>query len=334
MRRSRVAPRAGRFLDPEVLARIDDLELAARTVVEGFLAGLHRSPFLGFSLEFAEHRAYMPGDDIRRIDWRLYARTDRFYVKEYEAETNASVHLALDVSRSMDFGSGGITKLDYARYLAAALAYLSGEQRDALGFAAFDAELRDRVPASVRHRQLVLHAIDRAEAGGEGELEGPLAALGESLRRRGLVVVISDFYQEPEAVVRAAASLRGRGHDLILFHVLDPAELRFPFERPSDFVDLETGGRLPVVPESFRERYLEMIGEHAEELERRTGEARIDYALFETSAPLDHALFRYLSHRERRLSRRAGGRGTEGTRGPRAPASDARGGARSRGAGG
>lgn len=308
MRRARVGPpRAERFLDPEVLGRIDDLELVARSVVEGFLAGLHRSPFLGFSLEFAEHRAYMPGDDIRRIDWRLYARTDRFYVKEFEAETNSTVFLALDTSRSMDFASGEISKLDYARFLAASLAYLSGEQRDAIGFASFDDRVVERVRPSLRHRRRVLHAIDRTEPGGAGELEAPLAEIGESLRRRGLVVVISDFYQEPGVVLRAVAGLRGRGHDVILFHVLDPAEIEFPYGAPSDFLDLETGARLPVVPETFREEYLEMMEEHVARLGRRSGEARIDYALLDTSTPLDHALFQYLSHRERRLSRRTGG---------------------------
>jgi uncharacterized protein (DUF58 family) len=289
-----------RFIDPDVLARIDDLELVARTVVEGFISGLHRSPFLGLSMDFAEHRPYMPGDDIRRIDWRLYARTDRFYVKEFEAETNVNAFFALDVSRSMDFGSGGITKLDYGRFLAASLAYLSSRQRDRVGFASFDADVIEHVPPSARRRETVLHAIDRARSGGTGELAGPLVRIGESLRRRGIVAVISDLYAEPDAVLGAVAGLRSRGHDLVVFHVLDPAELRFPFEEASSFEDLETGEQLPVTPEAMVERYLTLVDEHTRTLARRMLENGIDYALFDTSVPLDHALFHYLSHRERR----------------------------------
>jgi uncharacterized protein (DUF58 family) len=298
-----------RFIDPDVLARIDDLELVARTVVEGFISGLHRSPFLGLSMDFAEHRPYMPGDDIRRIDWRLYARTDRFYVKEFEAETNVNAFFALDTSRSMDFGSGGITKLDYGRFLAASLAYLSSTQRDRVGFASFDADIVENVPPSARRRETVLHAIGRARAGGKGkggrtdgtgELTGPLARIGESLRRRGIVAVISDLYAEPDTVLGAVSGLRSRGHDLVVFHILDPAELRFPFEEASSFEDLETGEQLPVTPEAMVERYLALVDEHTQTLARRMLENGIDYALFDTSVPLDHALFHYLSHRERR----------------------------------
>lgn len=297
---ARVTP-GSRFIDPDVLARIDDLELIARTVVEGFISGLHRSPFLGFSLDFAEHRPYMPGDDIRRIDWRLFARTDRFYVKEYEAETNASVFFALDVSKSMDFGSGGITKLDYGRFLAASLAYMSAEQRDRVGFASFDSDVIDRVPPSARHRHLVLHSIDRIRPGGEGELARPLAKIGESLTRRGIVVLISDLYDEPRRVMDAVNGLRSKGNDIAVFHILDPAELRFPFEAPSSFEDLETGEQVPVTPEVMHEEYLEMIGEHTRELTREMLRNEVDYALLDTSRPLDHALFHFLSHRERRI---------------------------------
>lgn len=290
-----------RWLDPTVLSRIGNLELVARSVVEGFIAGLHRSPFLGLSVDFAEHRPYMPGDDIRKVDWRVYARTDRFYVKEYEAETNANVTFALDASRSMDFGSGGITKLDYGRYLAACLAHLSAGQRDRVGAAVFAAELDDYVPPSVRHRRLVLAALDRAAAAEADDPVAPLEQLSGSLRRRGLVVLVSDLYAEPDRVVEAVGRLKDRGQDVIVFHLLDPAEVDFPFDAPRSFEDLETGERLPVAPEEMRETYLSRLRGHVAELARRLLERRVDHELAVTSTPLDAALFTYLSHRARRL---------------------------------
>ncbi|MGH7542195.1 MAG: DUF58 domain-containing protein [Gemmatimonadota bacterium] len=301
---SRGAP-GSRLLDPTVLSRIGDLELVARTVVEGFMSGLHRSPFLGLSLEFAEHRAYEPGDDIRKIDWRVFGRTDRFYVKEYEAETNANVFFALDVSGSMSYGSGEVTKLDYARYLAACLAYLSADQRDRVGAASFHDRVVEHVPPSVRHRRLVLALLDRAEAGAPGDLVAPLRQIGESLRRRGIVVLISDLYAEPRIVLDAVAALRGKGHDVIVFQVLDPAELRFPFETPSSFEDLETGERVPVTPDEMADEYRRLIEGHTSGMGRLLTERGIDYALFDTSRPLDGALFRYLSLRARRLKRKS-----------------------------
>lgn len=308
MTRPRIASRAvpgSRFLDPTVLARIGDLELVARTVVEGFISGLHRSPFLGLSLDFAEHRPYEPGDDIRKVDWRVYGRTDRFYVKEYEAETNANAFFALDVSASMDYGSGGITKLDYARYLTACLAYLSAGQRDRVGAATFAGRVVEHVPPSVRHRRRVLAALDRARAEDPGELVAPLRQIGESLRRRGLVVLVSDLYAEPREVLAALAAVRGKGHDVIVFHVLDRSEIEFPFDRPSSFEDLETGERVPVTPEEMAEEYRELVERHTGELGRLLIERRIDYALFDSSTPLDAALFRYLSLRENRLKGRS-----------------------------
>lgn len=293
-----------RWLDPVALSRIGNLELLARSVVEGFISGLHRSPFLGLSVDFAEHRPYMPGDDIRRVDWRLYARTDRFYIKEYEAETNANVVFALDASRSMDFGSGGITKLDYARFLAACLAHLSASQRDRVGAAVFGGSVSEYVPPSVRHRRRVLTALDRARPEDAGDPVGPLRQVADSLRRRGLVVLVSDLYAEPDRVVEAVGRLRGRGQDVIVFQVLDPAEIDFPFDTPSSFEDLETGERLLVSPEEMRTDYLSRMSGHVEELARRLFENGVDHELAVTSTPLDAALFRYLSHRTRRLKAR------------------------------
>src|SRR5688500_5150158 len=192
-----------RFLDPQVLARIDNLELLARTVVDGFLHGLHKSPYMGLSMEFAEHRAYMPGDDIRKIDWRLFARTDRHYVKQYEAETNAKFTVLLDVSRSMSYGSGPVTKLDYARFLAASLSYLSRGQRDRVGLYAFDSEVIEHVRPSVRHLDQVLHALERVVPGRPGSLAAPLFTAASTLHRSSILALISDFYEDPQAIVEA-----------------------------------------------------------------------------------------------------------------------------------
>ena len=293
---------SARFMDPKILGRIDNLELLARTVVEGFISGLHRSPYLGRSVDFAEHRAYMPGDDIRRIDWRLFARADRFYVKEFEADTNTSFTLILDLSRSMTFGSRGITKLDYARYLAACLAYFSHKQRDRVGLVTFDEEIVDFVPPSAKHLEAVLHKIDRMKPGRRGALGPPLAKVAEAIRRRGIMVLISDFYEEPEAVLDAVKVLRYKGNDLIVFHVLDPAEIEFPFDEAANYQDLETEEAIPVIPEYLREQYRKLVAEHIDRLSRWLGDNRIDYALFDTSTPLDYALFSYLSNRQR-LSR-------------------------------
>jgi uncharacterized protein (DUF58 family) len=287
------------FLDPKVLGRIDDLKLLARTVVDGFINGLHRSPYLGRSMDFAEHRAYMPGDDIRRIDWRVFGRTDRFFVKEFEADTNANFSVLLDTSRSMAYGSGAITKLNYARYLAACLVYFSRQQRDRVGLVTFDRDVVTVVPPSAKHLERVLHEIDRVEPGPGGALETSLLKIAESVRRRSMLVLISDLYEDPAAVLRAVSLLKGKGNDVIVFHVLDPAELSFPFDDMTVFEDLETGERLPVIPAQHRQRYRDLVAEHLASVSRLLLEARIDYCLLDTARPLDFALFEYLSRRER-----------------------------------
>ena len=288
-----------RFLDPEVLARIDRLDLLARTVVEGFINGLHRSPYLGFSVDFAEHRQYMPGDDIRRIDWKVYARSDRFYVKEFEADSNSNFMAVVDVSRSMDFGSNGVTKLDYARYLAACLTYFASKQRDRVGFATFDDDIVDYVPPSAKHLDTILHVIDRIEPGGRSDLRLPLMKVTEAARRRGIVVVISDFYEQPRAAVDAVLNLRYRGHDVIVYQVLDPAEIDFTFDEAATYEDLETGASIPVVPGKLRAQYRSMMDEHLERISKLMIQNQIDYGLMRTSQPLDEALFQYLGMRER-----------------------------------
>lgn len=288
-----------RLIDPKALGRIRDLELVARWVVEGFLSGLHRSPHLGFSTDFAEHRAYMPGDDIRHIDWRLYARTERFYLKEFEADTNTNFTVLLDVSASMGYGSAGLSKLEYAKYLAACLVYFSHRQRDRVGFVSFSQDVVDLVPPSAKHLPHVLHAIDRATAAGRGAMAVPMGKVAELQRRRAIFLLISDLYDDAQDVIAALGPLRDAGHDVIVMHVLDPAERTFPFTDVSTFRDVETEERLPVIPGRLRDEYLERFGAHVASMGKKMGEHRFDYTLVDTSQPLDGILFEYLMRRER-----------------------------------
>jgi uncharacterized protein (DUF58 family) len=288
-----------RFVDPTVLSRIGNLELLARTVVEGFINGMHRAPYFGASIDFAEHRGYVAGDDIRRVDWRLYARTDRYYVKQYEADTNTNLSVLLDISKSMSFASKGVSKLEYASYVGACLAYLAQRQRDRVGMLTFDSDIVTHIPPSAKHFNVVLHTLDRARAARPGNLAVPLNKMAEHFKRRGILVLISDFYEEPDAVLDAIKPLKFLGNDLIVFHVLDPAELDFGFDDASSFEDLESGEQIPVVPESLREEYRGMIRSHIEALTTKFSEHRIDYTLLNTAESLDRALFSYLSSRER-----------------------------------
>ena len=288
-----------RFVDPSILSRIGNLELLARTVVDGFINGLHRAPYFGASIDFAEHRGYVPGDDIRRVDWRLFARTDRYYVKQYEADTNTNFCLLLDVSKSMGFGSKGVTKLEYGSYLGACLGYLAQRQRDRVGIITFDQEIVKHIPPSAKHFNQLLSTLEHARPARSGSLAPPLKNLAEHFRRRSLLVLISDFYEDPDVVLDAIKPLKFLGNDLIVFHVLDPAELHFTYNDPMSFEDLETGEQLPVVPESFGDEYRKLIKAHIDALSTKFSEHRIDYSLINTGEPLDKALFSYLSARER-----------------------------------
>ena len=311
------APAGSRFLDPAALARISNLPLVAKTVVQGFISGLHRSTFLGRSMDFAEHRPYLPGDDIRRLDWRLFARSDRFHIKEFEADTNANFIAAVDISGSMDFARRGIRKLDYARFLAGSLAAFSRAQRDRVGLATFDPDLRAFVPPSAKHLDTVLQHLARARPPAlspretPGALSRTLAKLGAALGRRGLVAVVSDFYEPPEAVVRAFDGLSAAGHDIMAFHVLDPAERDLGLEGApgfeetgSRFRDLETGAILDLSPGRVRDAYRKAMEDHIRALRSGLGRRGVDYILTDTATPLDFALFRYLSEREGRRRRR------------------------------
>ena len=288
-----------RFIDPGILARIGDLELVARWVVEGFISGLHRSAHLGFSTDFAQHRAYVPGDDIRHIDWRVFARTERYYLKTFEADTNTNFTVLLDVSASMGFGHERLTKLEYAKYLAACLTYFSHRQRDRVGFVSFDDDVRDLVPPSARHLSQVLHAIDRAVPLGKGALARPLARVAEQQRRRGMFLVLSDLYEPPAAVAAALGGLRNAGHDVLVMQLLDAAERTLPYDDATTFRDVETGVRVPVIPGKLRKDYLEAIAGHVAGMSKTLGEHGIDYALVDTSQPLDRMLFEYLVRRQR-----------------------------------
>lgn len=292
-----------RFLDPSVLAGLKSLDLIAKTVVDGFISGLHRSPDFGFSQEFAEYRAYYPGDDLRHVDWNVFARTEKMYLKRFKGETNTLVTVLIDASRSMKYSSRGMEKLEYARYLAASIVYLAHLQRDATGLVVFDDEVRNFVAPSSRQGQMMrlLHAIDQAEAGARTDFARPFAHLVDFLRKRGLVVAISDFWEDPETVIRAVGPLRTRGNELVLFHILDPEEIAPKFKGPLLLQDLESGTQMQVTPDYARKEYQGKMGAHLEDIRQRAIASGIDYFLCDTSRPLDAALREYLAVRTGRL---------------------------------
>ena len=292
----------GRFLDPAVIARIGGLELKARTIVEGFLSGLHRSPLKGFSVEFAEYRQYLPGDDLSTIDWKVFARSDRYYVKKYEEETNLRAHLLLDVSGSMSYGSGAMTKRDYGSCLAASLAYLMNRQRDAAGLVTFDERILGWLQPSIRpgHLRALLLTLDQLPSGARTDAGRPLHQLADALAKRGMIVLISDLLDEPARVIDGLKHFRFRGNDVLVLHVLDHAELTFPFDRPITFRDLETGEEVVASPSEVREHYLAGIRGLVDTYQRELRSVGIDYQLVDTSEPLDRALLSYLAVRGRR----------------------------------
>jgi uncharacterized protein (DUF58 family) len=292
-----------RFLDPSVLAGISGLELVAHTVVDGFISGLHRSPDFGFSQEFAEYRAYNPGDDLRHVDWNVYARSEKMYLKRYRGETNCQVTILLDASRSMKYTSHKIDKLEYARFLAASIAYMAGMQRDATGLIVFDDEVRQFVQPSTRQGQLarLLHAIEKAEVGNRTDYARPFDHLREFLHRRGLIVVISDFWEPPEQIVKTIAPMRYHGNEVVMFHLLDPEEIRPKLKIPVLLEDLESGATLEVSPEYAAKEYPAKIDAHLEELKSKAKGSGLDYFLIDTSRPLDAALREYLGIRGGRM---------------------------------
>jgi uncharacterized protein (DUF58 family) len=296
-----MADARGGFLDPATIARLGTLDLKARTIVEGFLTGLHRSPFKGFSVEFAEYRQYLPGDDLATLDWKVYARTDRHFIKKFEEETNLECHLLLDVSKSMGYASGPVTKLQYGSFLAAALAYLMNRQRDAVGLIAFDDEIIEMRPSSARagHLTSLLVTLERLKLGDQTNVAKPLKDLAEAIRKRGLVVLISDLLDDPDRVLEGLKHFRYRGTEVIVFQILDPAELNFPFEQVARFRDVETSEEVLAVPSTVRPMYLRAIQDLQEQYRRELQLAGIDYVMLDTSVPLETGLMSYLMTRRR-----------------------------------
>jgi uncharacterized protein (DUF58 family) len=279
------------------------LDLVAKTVVDGFVNGLHRSPDFGFSQEFAEYRAYSPGDDLRHVDWNVFARTERAYLKRYRGETNSILTVLLDASNSMKFSSHAVSKMDYARFTAASLFYLAIQnQRDAAGLIVFDDEIRTYIRPSTRQGQLhrLLSGLEHAEPHARTDFAKPLNHFQQFLRRRGIVVFISDFYDSPEHIVRTVEPLRFHGNEVVLFHVLDPKEIRPEIREPSTLVDLETEDKIEITPEYVRDEYRKKFDAHVAELSDKTRGAGMDYHLLVTDRPLDDSLREYLSIRQGR----------------------------------
>ena len=303
--------RGERLLDPDLLSRLADMKLLARVVVEGFLLGLHRSPYRGFSVEFSQYRQYMPGDEIKDIDWKVYGRTDRLFVKQFEEETNLFAHLLVDASRSMRVGSERISKFDYGRCLAACLAYLLVRQQDGVGMVAFDREVVEYLPSRCGrgHLENVLVALENLRVREATDMGPPLHQVAEQIRKRGLVVLISDLQPcaegdweaQRDELVQALAHFRFNGHEVLVFHVLDPAELEFSFGRAVRFVDPESGTELLTAPERIRDGYLERMGAFLDELERDCARHDVEYVRLDTARPLDYALSAYLATRQKML---------------------------------
>jgi uncharacterized protein (DUF58 family) len=292
-----------RFLDPATLARISSLDLIAKTVVDGFVAGLHRSPDFGFSQEFAEYRAYSPGDDLRHVDWNVFARTERAYLKRYRGETNSLLTVLLDASSSMNYSSHSVSKIDYARFVAASLFYLAiRNQRDAAGLIVFDDEVRDYIRPSTRFGQLhrLLAGLEHAEPRARTDFAKPLHHFQQFLRRRGVVLILSDFFEPPENIVRTIEPLRFHGNEVVLFHIIDPREIEPQLGEPVILVDSETSQRMEVTPEYAQTEYRQKIAAHIEELRDRARGAGMDYFLLRTDRPLDSALAEYLTIRQER----------------------------------
>ena len=291
-----------KYFDPKALSRIGRTSLVARGVVEGFITGMHRSPFKGFSVEFAEHREYAPGDPLKHIDWRTWGRTDRFYVKQFEDETNCRCYILLDKSGSMGFMEDGtLPKFEYACFLSACLAYLMIRQQDLVGLITFDKAVTQFIPprASPDHLRRILEALEAARTGEVTGLAKTFHDIAGTIKRRSLVVIISDFYDDENEVTKAIRHFRHRKHEVLAFHLVDPAEMTFPYTRLSDFVDMETGERIQVDPRYVRAEYTAQIEEFCARFRKGCAEAGAEYVRMNTGTPFEVALARYLSQRSR-----------------------------------
>jgi uncharacterized protein (DUF58 family) len=290
-----------RYLDPKALTRVMNLPLVARGVVEGFIAGLHRSPFHGSSVEFAEYRKYVAGDDLKHLDWKAYGKTEKLYVKLFEEETNLRAHLLLDTSASMGYGSSGQVKQDYAAFLAASLAYLMIRQQDTVGLATFDHRIRKVLPpgAGALHLREILTQLEKIEVSETTGIAKPLHDLAEMTKRRGLVILISDLFDDPAEILRGLMHFRHRRHEVIVFHLVDPDERNFPFRGLTVFKDLETGQRMEVLPEAIRGEVRAAFAAFVDTFRKGCADARIDYVLADTSVPYETLLAAFLSKRAR-----------------------------------
>jgi len=289
------------YLDPETISRIENLSLVARLVVEGFIIGLHKSPYHGFSVEFAEHRQYMPGDEIKHIDWKLYGKTDRYYVKQFEEETNLKAHIILDASKSMAFGSDGISKLQYGSYLGAALTYLMLKQQDAVGLTLFDRGIRTIIPPSSRpsYLNIILSQMEGLEAGGETDISSTLHELADRIKRRGLIILISDLLDDPESVITGLKHFRHKKHEVLVFHLLDHQEKDFNFDRQVELTDMESGAVLTTEPRLIQQAYRREITKFVERYRSECLSHHIDYIHLTTNQPFDLALTEYLNKRQK-----------------------------------
>lgn len=287
------------FLDPTVLAGLDNLELRARVAVEGFLSGLHKSPHRGFSVEFNDYRHYHPGDDMRHVDWKLYARSEKFYIKQYEDETNVRCVVVLDTSASMAYSSGGISKLDYGITLASALAYFINRQRDAVGLITYDDKVNEYIPAKCRqpHLMRILRTLAQVEPGTKTDAVKPLTDLASSLNKKSMIVLITDMLDDEERVINTLQNLRAMGNDVITFQIMDDAELNFPFKEASEFIDMESNESYITTPATIRKAYMENLNEFLGFCKKQCQSSGVDYCLMNTSQPLDEALSSYMSKR-------------------------------------
>jgi len=296
-----VATSSREYLDPLFLNKLANMELVARCAGEGFFSGLHPSPFQGFSVEYSDHREYHPGDEVKFVDWKVYARTDRLCIKRFHQETNTTVYVLLDVSKSMSFAGGSIRKIDYACYLAGALSYLMLKQGDSTGLMLFAEKVISQVPPASRrtHVHAILQALDRHTTEGRTHLAAVLHAVAETTKRRGLVVLISDLLDDEGDIFRGLAHLKFLKHDVIVFHVMDPRELDLKYDGLIQFEDLETGDKFRTFPQSIRDGYRQRVGDFLDNVKRTLGKSGIDYCLLETSEPLDRAFIAYLLKRRR-----------------------------------
>jgi uncharacterized protein (DUF58 family) len=289
--------------DPTSLSKYGRLSMVARTVVEGFLTGVHKSPYKGFSVEFAEHRQYYPGDEIRHIDWRVFGKTDRYYIKEYEEETNLKAYLLFDASGSMGYAGANVSKFQYAQYIAASLAYLMLHQLDAVGLSVHDTKVRTMIPprTSSKHLMHLLNTLENTKPGGETSMAPLWHEMAAQIKRRGMVIILSDCFDKIDLLLRALRHFRFRRHEVLLFHVLAPEEMEFPFKKWTQFRNLEVRDhKLLVDPLRLRKEYLENFNKFCTQLRERAGRMQIDYHMLRTDEPIDRALGVYLTKRQNR----------------------------------